>query len=135
MESCVRDDSVIKKRLQISMRTNHHMYLPTTIALLLTSCRVDVEVTKTGDSVVAAEALTTYGGQHSAINGQAFQQDALKTFQGYQYVTWYDKKRQVCLGRRRLPDGKWEIIRFSDYIFGAGDPNYRAHNANNNQSL
>ena len=82
MESCVRDDSVIKKRLQISMRTNHHMYLPTTIALLLTSCRVDVEVTKTGDSVVDAEALTIYGGQHSAINGQAFQQDALKTFQG-----------------------------------------------------
>ena len=69
------------------------MYLPTSIALLLTSCRVDVEVTKTGDSVVDAEALTIYCGQHSAIIGQAFQQDALKTFQGYQYVTWYDKKR------------------------------------------
>ena len=111
------------------------MNIPTTIALLLTSCRADVEVTKTGDSVVDAEALTIYGGQHSAINGQAFQQDALKTFQGYQYVTWYDKKRQVCLGRRRLPDGKWEIIRFSDYIFGAGDPNYRAHDAHNTISM
>ena len=65
----------------------------------------DVEVTKTGDSVVDAEALTIYGGQHSAINGQAFQQDALKTFQGYQYVTWYDRKRQVC---RVLPASVYE---------------------------
>ncbi len=106
----------------MNTKNNNFLYPLTIMTLLLTGCQSGIGVTKIGDSVVDAEALTIYGGQHSAINGQAFQQDALTTCQGYQYVTWYDKKRQVCLGRRHLPDGEWEIIRFSDYIFGAGDP-------------
>ncbi len=119
----------------MNIRKNNHLYLLVIITLLLTGCQSDIVVTKNGDSVVDAEALTIYGGMHSAINGQAFQQDALKTFKRYQYVTWYDKKRQVCLGRRHLLGGKWEIIRFSDYIFGAGDPHYRAHDAHNTISV
>ena len=57
--------------------------LPLVVLMLSpANSQVDVEITKTGDSLVDAEAITIYGGQHSAINGQAFQQDALKTFQG-----------------------------------------------------
>ena len=123
----------MKTRIYLSMLVA--AFVIPIITLLLTGCQSDIVVTKNGDSVVDAEALTIYGGQQSAINGQAFQQDALKTFRGYQYATWYDKNRQVCLGRRHLPNGEWEIIRFSDYIFGAGDPHYRAHDAHNTISM
>jgi hypothetical protein len=79
-----------------------------------------------GDTVVDPAALTlrtgaTYG---STINGQAFQQDLLRTSAGWQYVTYYDGQRHVCLARRRLPDGPWQVIRFLDYEFKGDD----AHN-------
>ncbi|MHC4401690.1 MAG: BNR repeat-containing protein [Planctomycetota bacterium] len=88
------------------------------------NCRADVEVTKTGDCVVDAEALTIAGRVGSCINGQAFQQNALMSFGGHQYICWYNAKRRVCLGRRKLPKGDWEIITFTDYYFeGRGNPN------------
>ena len=41
-------------------------------------CWAQFKVTKTGDSVVDAEALTIQGGFGQAINGKAFQQEARK---------------------------------------------------------
>ncbi len=58
------------------------------------------------------------------INGLAFQQDALASHKNYQYVAFYDAGRRVCLGRRRLPAGDWQVIRFADYDFKSND----AHN-------
>jgi len=94
-----------------------------TIALLAQ----EVEVKKVGEYLVDAKALNTDRG----INGRAFQQNAMMTINGYQYITWYDENRQVCLGRRLLPNGEWDIIRFTDYIFGKGDKHYRAHDSHN----
>ena len=37
------------------------------------------------------------------INGRTYQQNAVSTFNGYQYTTYYDANRNVCLGRRQLP--------------------------------
>jgi rhamnogalacturonyl hydrolase YesR len=81
---------------------------------------------KIGDSVVDPSALTlpanaTFG---ATINGQAFQQDAVHTAAGWQYVAYYDGQRNVCVARRRLPAGPWQILRFSDYKFKGND----AHN-------
>ena len=42
-------------------------------------------------------------------------------FKGYQYATYYDDNRNVCLGRRKLPDGDWEILRFTDYAMPGSD--------------
>jgi hypothetical protein len=97
--------------------------------------RAEVVVNKTADLVVDAEALTIDGNIHKVINGLAYQQNALMTFKGYHYVNWYDKNRHVCLARRQLPDGEWEIIRLTDYVFGAGDKQYRAHDSHNNISM
>lgn len=69
---------------------------------LSTSGRADIEVIKTGDSVVDAKALTIHGRYGQTINGLAFQQNALMSFGGYQYVCWYNADRRVCLGRRKL---------------------------------
>jgi len=81
---------------------------------------------KTGDSLVDSGALTLPAGATfgSAINGEAFQGDLIHTSAGWQYVAYYDGARQVCVARRRLPAGAWEVIRFTDYQFKSND----AHN-------
>ena len=82
-------------------------------------------VAKTGDSVVDPQALTLEEDAKTpwgmTINGLSFQQDAILSHRGYQYVGYYDADRYVCLARRELPDGDWKIIRFDDYRFEGND--------------
>ena len=87
-------------------------------------------VKKIGDSILDASALNLgeekYGEVRFAkrINGLSFQQDAMVTHAGYQYVGYYDGDRQVCIARRKLSLGAWEVIRLDDYAFKSND----AHN-------
>ncbi len=81
------------------------------------------------ESEIDAAALVlgepAYGPTHYGqnINGAAFQ-DAVTSFAGWQYVVYYHGARQLCLSRRRLPDGAWQTMRFSGYEFKTND----AHN-------
>ncbi|KAI0975313.1 hypothetical protein F4678DRAFT_322812 [Xylaria arbuscula] len=56
-----------------------------------------------------------------ALNGYAFQQDALRTFNGWQYACFYSaldgapEPLYVHLSRRKLPHGPWETVVFEDY--------------------
>ena len=87
-------------------------------------------VNKIGDMIVDSKALNLgdmkYGKTRFSkkINGCSFQQDAMVTHAGYQYVGYYNGNRQVCIARRKLPLGIWEVIRFDDYTFKNND----AHN-------
>ena len=72
----------------------------------------------------APAALTISGFFGQAINGLSFQQDIALTHLGYQYVGYYNSKRHVCVARRKLPTGSWEIIELRDYYFSSND----AHN-------
>jgi hypothetical protein len=58
------------------------------------------------------------------INGRTYQRLPLTTYGGYQYATYFNGDRRVCLGRRKLPDGAWEVIEFNDYSI----PGHDAHN-------
>ncbi|KAJ3873865.1 hypothetical protein F5051DRAFT_431824 [Lentinula edodes] len=54
------------------------------------------------------------------LNGESFQQDALVTFNGFQYaVLWVptanSSVRNAAIRRRSLPDGDWEGFVFTDY--------------------
>jgi hypothetical protein len=71
-------------------------------------------IEKLSDSIVDVEALTIHGPFGSAINGLAFQQEAVVGHNGYQYVGYYNGDRHVCLARRQLPAGIWERIEFSE---------------------
>lgn len=84
----------------------------------------DRVVTKGRDSTVDSHALTIQGGFGQAINGLAFQQDAVMTHGSHQYAGYYGGDRRVCLARRELPAGEWQIVRFPDYEFKSND----AHN-------
>ena len=62
----------------------------------LAACELKIE--KRADSVVDPAALyfvePSWG---NCVNGQSFQQDALTTFQGFQYATYYDAARRLCI--------------------------------------
>jgi hypothetical protein len=78
---------------------------------------------KISDTTVNSAALTfpynsTYG---DAINGLSFQQEAVMSHNGWQYVTYYNGNRRICLSRRQLPAGAWETIVFTDYSFTGTD--------------
>lgn len=56
------------------------------------------------------------------LNGNAFQQDAIQSFNGWQYACFYSSLSDagaeplfVHLVRRRLPRGQWETLVFEDY--------------------
>lgn len=56
------------------------------------------------------------------LNGNAFQQDAVISFNGWQYAVFYsaiggdtDEPLYVHLARRNLPGGSWQTIVFTDY--------------------
>lgn len=80
-------------------------------------CGAFPSVTKINDTTVATNAMTLASGAPYgyAINGLSFQQEALLTFNGWQYITYYNGSRRVCLGRRELPSGSWQVITFTDY--------------------
>ncbi len=66
---------------------------------------------------VTTLAETTNGG----ANFVSFQQDALMTYNGYQYVTyWNDEQNngqiKVAIARKKLPYGYWEIMELDDHV-------------------
>lgn len=87
-----------------------------------TSARELVHMEK---STIDSEALTYAKGPASRfstiINGKTHQQSPLTTFRGYQYATYFDADRRVCISRRKLPKGPWEAIRFEDHRMEKND--------------
>lgn len=87
----------------------------------------DILAKKVGDSVLDNQSLNLGDEEFgevrfgNKINGCSFQQDAMVSHKGYQYVGYYDGERNVCIARRKLPLGDWEVIRFDDYEFKSND--------------
>ncbi|EMI16939.1 hypothetical protein RMSM_06140 [Rhodopirellula maiorica SM1] len=55
------------------------------------------------------------------VNGRTHQQQALISHRGYQYTTYVDANRRVCLGRRKLSSRNWSVVRFEDHRFLTND--------------
>lgn len=76
------------------------------------------------DSIVDPAALNFAAAEVNFgqnVNGRTHQRFPISTFRGYQYVTYYDSNRKVAVGRRKLPSGSWEVIRFGDYTITNND--------------
>ena len=89
------------------------------MVFLQTCALYSLQLVELGDSLVDEKALnfgdsptTNFG---TNVNGKTHQQWPMQTYMGYQYATWYDHNRYVCIARRKLPAGEWEVIRFTDY--------------------
>lgn len=82
----------------------------------------DLTIKKVADSIVDPAALHfTNGTWGLCVNGQTFQQDALTSYQGWQYATYYDAGRRLCVARRKSGAANWETIRFTDHLFKGND--------------
>jgi hypothetical protein len=55
----------------------------------------------------AALYFVSYDG---LVNNESFQQDAIVSYAGYQYTTWYTADRSAVVARRELPAGTWEKV-------------------------
>ncbi|KAI2469589.1 hypothetical protein F4781DRAFT_215373 [Annulohypoxylon bovei var. microspora] len=61
--------------------------------------------------------------RNCVLNGNAFQQDAIQSYNGWQYACFYSQLAAdgakeplfIHLSRRKLPEGKWETFVFDDY--------------------
>jgi hypothetical protein len=68
------------------------------------------------DTVVDPAAWNFLDGRWgTTVNGQTFQQEGLVTHKGYQYAAYFADEGYLAAGRRKLPDGPWEVIHFADY--------------------
>jgi len=97
------------------MRTIRRLWLAG-ILLWAAPAAGQTELVRIGDMVVDDQALlfassATYG---RAINGLAFQTEALLTVGDHQYASWYHLggggSQDVVLGRRRIDGTGWEVI-------------------------
>ena len=88
------------------MNIKPFIFLAIAVTSIANPVRAVPSVKKVGDSVVDSEALNLgeekYGNARFSkrINGCSFQQDAITTHKGYQYVGYYDGSRRVCIARR-----------------------------------
>jgi len=90
-----------------------------------------VAVTKVGDAVLDERGMTlcedAWFGR--AINGQAFQQDGITSFRGYQYATYFvtdhpsaeaAQRFYLAVARRKIDGGRWEVANLIDADFHNG---------------
>lgn len=80
-----------------------------------------IKVVKENITTIDESALIVNGKFSNGINGRTFQKDALISHKGYQYIVYYNTERRVCISRRKLPNGKWNTIKFLDYRFKSND--------------
>ena len=113
---------------QQSMMTRDRTIRRCTFAVLsiwVTAARAAEETPPVQLSTVDNEALTFAVGPAAkfglTVNGRTHQQDALLTCRGHQYTAYVDSNRRICIGRRKLPGGPWEVIHFTDHQFQSND--------------
>jgi hypothetical protein len=66
-------------------------------------------VSLVGDTLLDPSALyfVSYDG---VVNNNSFQQDAIVTYMGRQYATWYTGSRNAVIARRTLGSTRWETV-------------------------
>lgn len=107
----------------LSQLTRKLLFASLSGLLTLTSPAEKVELV--AKTIVDEEALIFAQGPATrfgiSANGRSHQQNPLISYRGYQYVTYFNAQREVCIGRRKLPLGDWKIIAFDDHRFETND--------------
>ncbi len=93
------------------------------VLLVLISLHAQPPIERSGESLISDAACEvknkTYGDLY--LNAMSYQQDALISYGGWQYATFYTRNRFVGVARRELPNGAWEICELTDYKQTSGD--------------
>lgn len=99
--------------------------LASLVAMAFSTCAQGDSIQILGESTVDPAALTFAQGPASrfatSVNGRSHQQVPITTYRAFQYATYVDAERNICVGRRKLPNHPWEVIRFQDHKFLSND--------------
>lgn len=68
----------------------------------------DIAFVRIGETYPSTNAYVL--SSQEQLSGQAFQQDAIISYNGYQYTVYYNHTRNVCIARRKLPVGNWQEV-------------------------
>lgn len=58
------------------------------------------------------------------INGVSFQQDAITTYNGYQYAVYWSANRHVAVARKATGSNSWATLELTDYRFATDNAHY-----------
>jgi hypothetical protein len=107
------------------MVPSRSLALSIVLATLASTVLPASEIELLGKSTIEEYGLTFAEGPatrfSNTVNGRAHQQTPLTTYRGFQYATYVDAKRRICIGRRKLGSRSWEVIQFKDYTFTSND--------------
>ena len=98
----------------LNLTISGNEYVPTTTApdgKLTVNSDLFINYAKLGNDIITTNGYTS----ERSANFVSFQQNALMTYKGYQYVCYWNKSNHVCLARKKMPKGNWEEIEFTDY--------------------
>ena len=70
--------------------------------------------TKISDEQITAVGLTLEH-YNKLLNGQAFQQNGIMTYAGYQYAVYWNSSRHVCIYRKKISTGVAQTLELTDY--------------------
>ncbi len=106
------------------MSKKHTIYLVLFIfGMSLANCWSQISNVKTYSLTETAQPQNA----KKPINLRGHQHNAILSHNGFQYGVFYtingnnQKNRFVNVGRRKLPNGQWEVIKFDDYTQKAND--------------
>src|SRR5680860_1619374 len=57
------------------------------------------------------ETVVGSGWANNSVNTVIFRQNAVTTYQDYQFTAYYDEKSNLTLGKRKLKSNQWEIYK------------------------
>lgn len=77
-----------------------------------------ISLTSSGLLTSNGYSVVSYTGY---LNGESFQQDAITTYNGWQYAVYWNSAKHVNIARRQLPSGAWQNIEFTDYTTTSTD--------------
>lgn len=95
--------------------------LPVLLSLLAPAMAEPPVPTRISDVIVTQDSFSKPVSYGEGLNGLSFQQDALLTHKGWQYAAFYNAARHVCVSRRKLPDGAWQVLELKDYTQATDD--------------
>ncbi|NLD93192.1 MAG: hypothetical protein GX639_11055 [Fibrobacter sp.] len=87
------------------------------LGLFIFGVSAELSVIKKNETTITTNAFewrdSRYGNLY--LNSLSFQQDALITYNGFQYAAFYSSNRYVTLARRAISSESWESFEFTDY--------------------
>ncbi len=104
------------------MKVIHLICIIFSFLFLNSTVEAQLEIGQVSVDTIDTNGETFESGGLANLNAAV--QDGITSYNGFQYVGYYNNDNRLCLARRNLSDFNWSIIEFTDYFKTSED----AHN-------